>query len=312
MFDLHIERNEKGIYEVAYKTEDKQEAFKICDILEALNEQELMQTYEVLEKKDEDYEAIEKGKEALKEKTAQAIKEIENKNKNIIDDSEYDINTNTYRYKDNNQNSKIDFNICPLPPFKNTRWALVSTVYLKIYYKNPNLRQEYKEAILQEWKKRGEDENNLIESKDANIDNKRSELTNKEETEIKKAEINKKIEEIKRGRDLFSLSDDELKKIIEIDIYDDTVLHILKGREFNRKQKEEREKEEKQKKEILKENKDGIIEFGESDSKEKENKESEKLEEDPLSKNNNDWSSEDLDGEEYMFGDDEEDGFRFE
>ena len=295
MFDLHIERNEKGIYEVAYKTKDREEAFKICDVLEALNEQETMQTYEVLEKKDEDYEAI---------------KEVENKN--IIDDSEYDINTNTYRYKDNNQNIKIDFNICPLPPFKNTRWALVSTVYLKVYYKNPNLRQEYKEAILQEWKKRGEDENNLIENKDANIDNKRSELTNKEETEIKKAEINKKIEAIKRGRDLFSLSDDELKKIIEIDIYDNTALQILKGREFNRKQKEEREKEEKQKQEILKENKDGIIEFGESDNKEKENKKSEKLEEDPLSKNNNDWSSEDSDEEEYMFSDDEEDGFRFD
>lgn len=292
MFDLHIERNEKGIYEVAYKTKDREEAFKICDVLEALNEQETMQTYEVLEKKDEDYEAI---------------KEMENKN--IIDDSEYDIETNTYRYKNNNQNSKIDFNICPLPPFKNTRWALVSTVYLKIYYKNPNLRQEYKEAILQEWEKRGEDKNNLTESKDANIDNKRSELTNKEEAEIKKAEINKKIEEIKRGRDLFSLSDDELKKIIEIDIYDNTALQILKGREFNRKQKEEREKEEKQKKEILKENKDGIIEFGESDSK--ENKKSEKLEDDPLSKNNNDWSSENSD-EEYMFGDDEEDGFRFD
>ncbi len=291
MFDLHITRNEKGIYEVAYKTEDKQEAFKICDILEALNEQELMQSYEVLEKKEEDIE-----------------------NKNIIDDSEYDIETNTYRYKDNNQNIKIDFNKCPLPPFKNTSWALVSTVYLKIYYKNPKLRQEYKEKILQEWKKRGEDENNLIENKDANIDNKRSELTNKEELELKKAEINKKIEAIKRGRDLFSLSDDELKKIIEIDIYDDTALHILKGREFNRKQKEEREKEEqeKQKKETLKENKDGIIEFGESDNKEKENKKSEKLEDDPLSKNNNDWSSADLEDGEYMFDDDEEDGFRFE
>lgn len=296
MFDLHIERNEKGIYEVAYKTKDREEAFKICDVLEALNEQETMQAYEVLEKKDEDYEAIK-----------------ETENKNIIDDSEFDIATNRYRYKNNNQNSKIDFNICPLPPFKNTRWALVSTVYLKIYYKNPNLRQEYKEAILQEWKKRGEDENNLTESKDANIDNKKSELTNKEETEIKKAEINKKIEEIKRGRDLFSLSDDELKKIIEIDIYDNTALQILKGREFNRKQKEEREKEEKQKKEILKENKDGIIEFGESDNKEKENKKSENLEDDPLSKNNNGWSSEDSDEEEeYMFGDDEEDGFRFD
>ncbi len=299
MFDLHIERNEKGIYEVAYKTKDREEAFKICDVLEALNEQETMQTYEVLEKKDEDYEAIK-----------------ETENKNIIDDSEYDIETNRYIHKkdiqNNNQNSKIDFNICPLPPFKNTRWALVSTVYLKIYYKNPNLRQEYKEAILQEWKKRGEDKNNLTESKDANIDNKRSELTNKEETEIKKAEINKKIEAIKRGRDLFSLSDDELKKIIEIDIYDNTALQILKGREFNRKQKEEREKEEKQKKEILKENKDGIIEFGENDSKEKENKKSEKLEDDPLSKNNNDWSSEDLKDGEYMFDDDEEDGFRFE
>lgn len=296
MFDLHIERNEKGIYEVAYKTKDREEAFKICDVLEALNEQETMQAYEVLEKKDEDYEAIK-----------------ETENKNIIDDSEFDIATNRYRYKNNNQNSKIDFNICPLPPFKNTRWALVSTVYLKIYYKNPNLRQEYKEAILQEWKKRGEDENNLTESKDANIDNKKSELTNKEETEIKKAEINKKIEEIKRGRDLFSLSDDELKKNIEIDIYDNTALQILKGREFNRKQKEEREKEEKQKKEILKENKDGIIEFGESDNKEKENKKSENLEDDPLSKNNNGWSSEDSDEEEeYMFGDDEEDGFRFD
>lgn len=72
MFDLHVERKENGIYEVGYKTKDMQEAFKICDILEAINENNLQTTYEVLEKKEEDIEDTK------------------------IDDCEYDINTNRY------------------------------------------------------------------------------------------------------------------------------------------------------------------------------------------------------------------------
>lgn len=288
MFDLHVERKESGIYEVGYKTKDMQEAFKICDILEAINETNLQTTYEALEKKEED---IEDAK---------------------IDDCEYDINTNTYIYKKdekilkNENQNKIDFNICPLEPFKNTNWALVPTVRLKIFYKESDLQNEYKEAILKEWEKRGENKDELISNK-ANVNNNKSDITNREEVELKKAEINKKVEEIKRGRDLLSLSDDELKKIIEIDIYDDTALNILKGREFNRKREEEREKE---KQEELKADKNGIINFGEETKTENKNK-SRKIEDDPLSKNANGWDEE-LDEEgEYMFGDDEEDEFQF-
>ena len=287
MFDLHIERKENGIYEVGYKTYEMREAFKICDVLESLNENELQATYEVLEKKEEDIEDTK------------------------IDDCEYDIKTNAYIYKKdekaikkNENQNKIDFNICPLEPFKNTGWALVPTVRLKIFYKESDLQNEYKEAILKEWEKRGENKNELI-SNDAIVDNNKSDITNREEVELKKAEINKKIEAIKRGRDLFSLSDSELKQIAEIDIFDNTAQSILKGREFNSMKELEREKE----KQELKEDENGIINFGE-DTSEKIKKENSETD-DPLSKNADGWGAEDLKDGEYMFADDEEDEFHF-
>ena len=283
--------NKNNIYEIFYKSSDKEQTFKIYNSLaKFINKTTQGQTQNVSNENDT-YDLTEIGKEVLKNKT-------KNENEDMIKDSEYDINTNRYEYK----NNKIDFNICPLAPFKNTSWKLVSTIYLKVFYKDGNLRREYKDAILKEWEERKEDKNILL-AFDSKLDkseymhNAKSELTNREEIELKKREINKKVNEISRGRDYLKLSDEELKKIAEIDIFDNTAQAILNGRDFNKrsllvmeiakgrklseiseedlikikeitpleryKKQIEEELELRKNNNILKENEKGIIEFGE-------------------------------------------------
>ena len=214
-------------YEIFYKSSDKEQTFKIYNSLaKFINKTTQGQTQNVSNENDT-YDLTEIGKEVLKNKT---------KNEDMIKDSEYDINTNRYEYK----NNKIDFNICPLAPFKNTSWKLVSTIYLKVFYKDGNLRREYKDAILKEWEERKEDKNILLAfdyklDKSECMHNANSELTNREEIELKKREINKKVNEISRGRSYLKLSDEELRKIAEIDIFDNTAQAILNGRDFNRR-----------------------------------------------------------------------------
>ena len=63
--------------------------------------------------------------------------------------------------------------------------------------------------------------------------------SNTEEITEKEYELNKRIEEIKRGRDITILSDKELEEIalIESELvskYNETAKHILQGRKFNR------------------------------------------------------------------------------
>lgn len=221
--------NKNNIYEIFYKSSDKEQTFKIYNSLaKFINKTTQGQTQNVSNENDT-YDLTEIGKEVLKNKT-------KNESEDMIKDSEYDINTNRYEYK----NNKIDFNICPLAPFKNISWKLVSTIYLKVFYKDGNLRREYKDAILKEWEERKEDKNILLAfdsklEKVENINNAKSELTNREEIELKKREINKKVNEISRGRDYLKLSDEELKKIAEIDIFDNTAQAILNGRDFNRR-----------------------------------------------------------------------------
>ncbi|TXJ16373.1 hypothetical protein EPJ64_03005 [Brachyspira aalborgi] len=221
--------NKNNIYEIFYKSSDKEQTFKIYNSLaKFINKTTQGQTQNVSNENDT-YDLTEIGKEVLKNKT-------KNESEDMIKDSEYDINTNRYEYK----NNKIDFNICPLAPFKNTSWKLVSTIYLKVFYKDGNLIREYKDAILKEWEERKEDKNILLAfdsklEKVENINNAKSELTNREEIELKKREINKKVNEISRGRDYLKLSDEELKKIAEIDIFDNTAQAILNGRDFNRR-----------------------------------------------------------------------------
>lgn len=221
--------NKNNIYEIFYKSSDKEQTFKIYNSLaKFINKTTQGQTQNVSNENDT-YDLTEIGKEVLKNKT-------KNENEDMIKDSEYDINTNRYEYK----NNKIDFNICPLAPFKNTSWKLVSTIYLKVFYKDGNLRREYKDAILKEWEERKEDKNILLAfdsklEKVENINNAKSELTKREEIELKKREINKKVNEISRGRDYLKLSDEDLKKIAEIDIFDNTAQAILNGRDFNRR-----------------------------------------------------------------------------
>ena len=277
--------NKNNIYEIFYKSSDKEQTFKIYNSLAKFINKT---TQGKANNENYTYDLTNRGKEALK-----------NESENIIGDSEYDINTNRYEYK----NNTIDFNICPLAPFKNTSWKLVSTVYLKVFYRDGNLRREYKDAILKEWEERKEDKNILLafDSKMErvdNINNAKSELTKREEIELKRQEINKRVYEISRGRDYLKLSDEELKKIAEIDIFDNTARAILKGRDFNKrsllvreiekgrklseiseedlikmkeitplerykKQIEEELKSRKKNNNILKENEKGIIEFGE-------------------------------------------------
>lgn len=278
-------------YEIFYKSSDKEQTFKIYNSLaKFINKTTQGQTQNVSNENDT-YDLTEIGKEVLKNKT-------KNENEDMIKDSEYDINTNRYEYK----NNTIDFNICPLAPFKNTSWKLVSTIYLKVFYKDGNLRREYKDAILKEWEERKEDKNILLAfdyklDKSECMHNANSELTNREEIELKKREINKKVNEISRGRDYLKLSDEELKKIAEIDIFDNTAQAILNGRDFNKrsllvmeiakgrklseiseedlikikeitpleryKKQIEEELELRKNNNILKENEKGIIEFGE-------------------------------------------------
>ena len=277
--------NKNNIYEIFYKSSDKEQTFKIYNSLAKFINKT---TQGKANNENDTYDLTDRGKEDLK-----------NESENIIGDSEYDINTNRYEYK----NNTIDFNICPLAPFKNTSWKLVSTVYLKVFYRDGNLRREYKDAILKEWEERKEDKNILLafDSKMErvdNINNAKSELTKREEIELKRQEINKRVYEISRGRDYLKLSDEELKKIAEIDIFDNTARAILKGRDFNKrsllvreiekgrklseiseedlikmkeitplerykKQIEEELKSRKKSNNILKENEKGIIEFGE-------------------------------------------------
>lgn len=290
--------NKNNIYEIFYKSSDKEQTFKIYNSLaKFINKTTQGQTQNVSNENDT-YDLTEIGKEVLKNKT-------KNESEDMIKDSEYDINTNRYEYK----NNTIDFNICPLAPFKNTSWKLVSTVYLKVFYKDGNLRREYKDAILKEWEERKEDKNILLAfdsklEKVENINNAKSELTNREEIELKRQEINKRVYEISRGREYIKLSDEELKKIAEIDIFDNTAQAILNGRDFNRrlpaccersllvmeiakgrklseiseedlikikeitpleryKKQIEEELESRKNNNILKENEKGIIEFGE-------------------------------------------------
>lgn len=283
--------NKNNIYEIFYKSSDKEQTFKIYNSLaKFINKTTQGQTQNVSNENDT-YDLTEIGKEVLKNKT-------KNESEDMIKDSEYDINTNRYEYK----NNKIDFNICPLAPFKNTSWKLVSTVYLKVFYKDGNLRREYKDAILKEWEERKEDKNILL-AFDSKLDksecmhNAKSELTNREEIELKRQEINKRVYEISRGREYIKLSDEELKKIVEIDIFDNTAQAILNGRDFNKrsllvmeiakgrklseiseedlikikeitpleryKKQIEEELELRKNNNILKENEKGIIEFGE-------------------------------------------------
>ena len=279
--------NKNNIYEIFYKSSDKEQTFKIYNSLaKFINKTTQGQTQNVSNENDT-YDLTEIGKEVLK-----------NENEDMIKDSEYDINTNQYEYK----NNTIDFNICPLAPFKNTSWKLVSTIYLKVFYKDGNLRREYKDAILKEWEERKEDKNILLAfdyklDKSECMHNANSELTKREEIELKKREINKKVNEISRGRDYLKLSDEELKKIAEIDIFDNTAQSILDGRDFNKrgllvreiergrelreiseedlikikeitlleryKKQIEEELESRKNNNILKENEKGIIEFGE-------------------------------------------------
>ena len=304
--------NKNNIYEIFYKSSDKEQTFKIYNSLAKFINKT---TQGKANNENDTYDLTDRGKEDLK-----------NESENIIGDSEYDINTNRYEYK----NNTIDFNICPLAPFKNTTWKLVSTVYLKVFYRDSNLRREYKDAILKEWEERKEDKNILLafDSKMErvdNINNAKSELTKREEIELKRQEINKRVYEISRGRDYLKLSDEELKKIAEIDIFDNTAQALLNGRDFNKrsllvmeiekgrkltdipeedlikikeitplerykKQIEEELESRKKNNNILKENEKGIIEFGEEQKPIKqENTDSDYIVEDPLTDSIHDW-----------------------
>lgn len=135
MFDLSIVE-ENNIYKVSYKTDDKAEAYDIFSILN--NKMKENDVYMITQ----EYENILKGKYPISQ-------ENKKQNYNIIDDSEYDINTNRYINKVNN------YEVCPFRPFKNCSWKLVSNIYLQTFYKIKNIEQACKDVILKEWSERG-------------------------------------------------------------------------------------------------------------------------------------------------------------
>ena len=122
-------------------------------------------------------------------------------------------------------------------------------VYLNLYtndrlielYNNDKISQGHKDYIKDLLKERGVTDLSMPNTKKKN-NTKNQEKSNTIIENIKEHELNKEIENIKNGRDMTQLSNEELEKIslLESEIknidnnYNETAKHILQGRKFNR------------------------------------------------------------------------------
>ena len=138
-----------------------------------------------------------------------------------------------------------DYSRCPIEgASKNVYWNLFSNDRLIEYYNNDTLEQGYKDYIKNELNKRGIFDLSMTKSKnksDKNTNTKNEKKSNTIIENIKEHELNNKIENIKNGRDMTQLSNEELEKIslLESELasickYSETAKHILQGRKFNR------------------------------------------------------------------------------
>ncbi|WP_347292813.1 hypothetical protein [uncultured Brachyspira sp.] len=150
-------------------------------------------------------------------------------------------------------NNKKDYSKYPLEgASKNVYLDLFSNERLIECYNNDELEQGYKDYIKNLLNKRGIFDLSMTQSNKKNRKGKIKESSQKDKTiiidNIKEHELNKKIDDIKKGRDIMTLSDEELEEIalIEAELssicrYSETAKHILQGRKFNKSRKLEDE-----------------------------------------------------------------------
>ena len=136
-----------------------------------------------------------------------------------------------------------DYSRCPIEgASKNVYWNLFPNDRLIEYYNNDTLEQGYKDYIKNELNKRGIFDLSMTKSKKKSSNNtKNQEKSNTIIENIKEHELNNKIENIKNGRDMMQLSNEELEEIalLESELasicgYSETAKHILQGRKFNK------------------------------------------------------------------------------
>lgn len=148
--------------------------------------------------------------------------------------------------RDNILNNKKDYSKYPLEgASKNVYLNLFSNERLIECYNNDELEQGYKDYIKNLLNKRGIFDLSMTQSNKKNRKGKIKESSQKDKTiiidNIKEHELNKKIDDIKKGRDIMTLSDEELEEIalIEAELssicrYSETAKNILQGRKFNK------------------------------------------------------------------------------
>ena len=148
--------------------------------------------------------------------------------------------------RDNILNNKKDYSKYPLEgASKNVYLDLFSNERLIECYNNDELEQGYKDYIKNLLNKRGIFDLSMTQSNKKNRKGKIKESSQKDKTiiidNIKEHELNKKIDDIKKGRDIMTLSDEELEEIALLESqlaaiykYSETAKHILQGRKFNK------------------------------------------------------------------------------
>lgn len=140
---------------------------------------------------------------------------------------------------------KKDYSRYPIDgPSKDVYLNLFSDDKLIELYNSEELEQGYKDYIKNELNKRGIFDLSMTKSKNKIAKNNNTKKEKKSKTiieNIKEHELNNKIENIKNGRDIMQLSNEELEEIalLESELasicgYSETAKHILQGRKFNK------------------------------------------------------------------------------
>ena len=140
---------------------------------------------------------------------------------------------------------KKDYSRYPIDgPSKDVYLNLFSDDKLIELYNSEELEQGYKDYIKNELNKRGIFDLSMTKSKNKIAKNNNTKNEEKSKTtieNIKEHELNNKIENIKNGRDMMQLSNEELEEIalLESELasicgYSETAKHILQGRKFNK------------------------------------------------------------------------------
>ena len=144
----------------------------------------------------------------------------------------------------NSNKETQDYSRNPLNgPSKGVYFNLYTNDRLIELYNNDKISQGHKDYIKDLLNERGITDLSMIKSKNKIAKNNNTKKEKKSNTiieNIKEHELNKEIENIKNGRDMTQLSDEELEKIslLESELasickYSETAKHILQGRKFS-------------------------------------------------------------------------------